>query len=162
MPIFRRKWNVSGLYGNSSSTSELRDYYLNMGLNLSKNLVVFGVVLLSFAWNLFLLIGVIFNLEFVQTRAAGGQFTDFPAGVRVIYLIQSALVIYQVWIFKQIFHAEPISMKWLPKLFVIVGIIGILLNAASRSSNERWNIIPAAVITWAFWYYGVKKEKSGL
>jgi hypothetical protein len=132
-----------------------------MGLNLSKNLVVFGVVLLSFAWNLFLLIGVIFNLEFVQTRAAGGQFTDFPAGVRVIYLIQSALVIYQVWIFKQIFHAEPISMKWLPKLFVIVGIIGILLNAASRSSNERWNIIPAAVITWAFWYYGVKKEKSG-
>jgi Na+/proline symporter len=29
-----------------------------MGLNLSKNLVVFGVVLLSFAWNLFLLIGV--------------------------------------------------------------------------------------------------------
>jgi len=37
---------------------------------------------------------------------------------------------------------------------VIVGIIGILLNAASRSSNERWNIIPAAVITWAFWYYG--------
>jgi len=133
-----------------------------MGLNLSKNLVVFGVVLLSFAWNLFLLIGVIFNLEFVQTRAAGGQFTDFPAGVRVIYLIQSALVIYQVWIFKQIFHAEPISMKWLPKLFVIVGIIGILLNAASRSSNERWNIIPAAVITWAFWYYGVKKGKSGL
>jgi len=133
-----------------------------MGLNLSKNLVVFGVVLLSFAWNLFLLIGVIFNLEFVQTRAAGGQFTDFPAGVRVIYLIQSALVIYQVWIFKQIFHAEPISMKWLPKLFVIVGIIGILLNAASRSSNERWNFIPAAVITWAFWYYGVKKEKSGL
>jgi len=133
-----------------------------MGLNLSKNLVVFGVVLLSFAWNLFLLSGVIFNLEFVQTRAAGGQFTDFPAGVRVIYLIQSALVIYQVWIFKQIFHAEPISMKWLPKLFVIVGIIGILLNAASRSSNERWNIIPAAVITWAFWYYGVKKEKSGL
>jgi len=133
-----------------------------MGLNLSKNLVVFGVVLLSFAWNLFLLIGVIFNLEFVQTRAAGGQFKDFPAGVRVIYLIQSALVIYQVWIFKQIFHAEPISMKWLPKLFVIVGIIGILLNAASRSSNERWNIIPAAVITWAFWYYGVKKEKSGL
>ena len=133
-----------------------------MGLNPSKNLLVFGVVLLSFAWNLFLLIGVIFNLEFVQTRAAGGQFTDFPAGVRVIYLIQSALVIYQVWIFKQIFHAEPISMKWLPKLFVIVGIIGILLNAASRSSNERWNIIPAAVITWAFWYYGVKKEKSGL
>ena len=133
-----------------------------MGLNLSKNLVVFGVVLLSFAWNLFLLIGVIFNLEFVQTRAAGGQFKDFPAGVRVIYLIQSALLIYQVWIFKQIFHAEPISMKWLPKLFVIVGIIGILLNAASRSSNERWNIIPAAVITWAFWYYGVKKEKSGL
>ena len=124
--------------------------------------MVFIAVLLSFAWNIFLLVGVILNIEFVHSRAAGGQFTDFPTSIRVVYILQLALVVYQVWIFKLIFNREPIRLKWLPKLFFIVGIIGILLNALSRSSNERWNVIPATIITWAFWYYGVKKEKSGL
>ena len=124
--------------------------------------MVFIAVLLSFAWNIFLLVGVILNIEFVHSRAAGGQFTDFPTSIRVVYILQLALVVYQVWIFKLIFNREPIRLKWLPKLFFIVGIIGILLNALSRSSNERWNVIPAIIITWAFWYYGVKKEKSGL
>lgn len=129
---------------------------------LSRNHLVFIAVLLSFAWNIFLLVGVILNIEFVHSRAAGGQFTDFPTSIRFVYILQLALVVYQVWIFKRIFYTEPIKLKWLPKLFFIVGIIGILLNAVSRSSNERWNVIPAGIITWAFWYYGVKKEKSGL
>ncbi len=133
-----------------------------MRLNLGRNHLVFIAVLLSFAWNIFLLVGVILNIEFVHSRAAGGQFTDFPTSIRVVYILQLALVVYQVWIFKLIFHTEPIRLKWLPKLFFIVGIIGILLNALSRSSNERWNVIPATIITWAFWYYGVKKEKFGL
>ena len=133
-----------------------------MRQNLSRNPLVFGAVLLSFAWNIFLLVGVILNSGFVHTRAAGGQFTDFPASIRVVYVLQLVLVVYQVWIFKQIFHTEPIRLKWLPRFFVIVGIFGILANAASRSSNERWNVIPAAIITWSFWYYGVKKKKSGL
>ena len=133
-----------------------------MKQKLSRNPLIFVVVLSSFAWNVFLLIGVVLNLDFVHTRAAGGQFTDFPAAIRVVYVMQLALVAYQVLIFKRIFYTEPIKLKWLPKLFFIVGIIGILLNAASRSSNERWNVIPAGIITWAFWYYGVKKEKSGL
>ncbi len=133
-----------------------------MRQNLSRNPLVFGAVLLSFAWNIFLLVGVILNNGFVHTRAAGGQFTDFPASIRVVYVLQLVLVVYQVWIFKQIFHTEPIRLKWLPRFFVIVGIFGILANAASRSSNERWNVIPAAIITWSFWYYGVKKKKSGL
>ena len=130
--------------------------------NLSRNHLVFIAVLLSFAWNIFLLVGVILNIEFVHSRAAGGQFTDFPTSIRVVYILQLALVVYQVWIFKLIFNREPIRLKWLPKLFFIVGIIGILLNALSRSSNERWNVIPAGIITWSFWYYGIKREKSNV
>lgn len=127
---------------------------------LSRNSVVFAIVLLSFAWNVFLLIGVVLNLGFVHTRAAGGQFTDFPMGIRVAYVLQLALVTYQVWVFKLIFHSNPVKPNWIPKLFFTLGILGILANAASRSSNERWNVIPAAIITWAFWYYGIKKQKS--
>jgi hypothetical protein len=59
-------------------------------------------------------------------------------------------------------HSDPVKPKWIPKLFFTLGILGIMANAASRSSNERWNVIPAANITWAFWYLGVQKEKSVL
>ena len=149
------------MWANSVKSIHQRLHW-SMRQNLSRNPLVFGAVLLSFAWNIFLLVGVILNNGFVHTRAAGGQFTDFPASIRVVYVLQLVLVVYQVWIFKQIFHTEPIRLKWLPRFFVIVGFLGILVNAASRSSNERWNVIPAAVITWAFWYFGVKKEKSGL
>ena len=135
---------------------------LSMRQILSRNQLVFGMVLLSFAWNILLLAGVILNLGFSHTRAAGGQFTDFPSAIRVLYALQFALVAYQVWVFKVIFYSRPIRVKWLPKLFIVIGILGILLNANSRSSNERWNVIPASIITWAFWYYGVRREKSGL
>jgi hypothetical protein len=133
-----------------------------MKQKLSKSRFVFAVVLLSFAWNVFLLIGVVLNLDFAHTRAAGGQFTEFPTEIRVVYLLQLALVFYQVWIFKLIFRSDPVRPNWIPKLFFTLGILGILLNVASRSSNERWNVIPAAIITWSFWYHGVKKKKSGL
>ena len=131
-----------------------------MKQKLSRNPIVFVIVLLSFAWNAFLLIGVVLNLGFVHTRAAGGQFIEFPTEIRVVYFLQLALVIYQVWIFKLIFHSDSVKPNWIPKLFFTLGMLGILANAASRSSNERWNVIPAAIITWSFWYYGVKKEKS--
>ena len=70
-----------------------------MKQKLSKNSFVFAVVLSSFAWNTFLLIGVVLNLDFVLTRAAGGQFTDFPSGIRVAYLLKHALVIFQNFIY---------------------------------------------------------------
>jgi len=133
-----------------------------MKQKLIENPLVFSVVLLSFAWNVILLIGVVLNLDFVHTRAAGGQFVDFPTGIRVVYVLQLVLVAYQIWIFKLIFNADPVRPNWIPKFFITLGILGILLNAASRSTNERWNVIPAAIITWAFWYHGVKKQKFAL
>ena len=133
-----------------------------MKQKLSRNPIVFFTVLSSFAWNIFLLVAVVLDLDFAHTRASGGQFTNFPLVIRVVYFLQLALVIYQVWIFKLIFHTEPLKLKWTPKIFFILGIMGIILNAASRSPNERWNVIPAAIITWSFWYYGLKKENTGL
>ncbi len=130
-----------------------------MEQKLSRNPLAFIVVLASFAWNIALLVGVVLNAGFAHTRAAGGQYTDFPSGIRVLYVFQLALVIYQVWIFKLIFHTVLVKPAWLPKLFFVIGIVGTLLNALSKSSNERINVIPALIITWAFWYYGIKKGK---
>lgn len=127
-----------------------------------RNPIVFATVLFSFTWNAFLLIGVVLDLGFAHSRAAGGQFSQFPTEIRIVYFLQLALMVYQVWIFNRIFHSYPVKPNWIPKLFFILGILGVLLNAASRSANERWNVIPAAIITWSFWYYGVKKKKSVL
>jgi hypothetical protein len=71
------------------------------------------------------------------------------------------LVVYQVRIFMLIFRKRKIVFEWLPRFFVAVGILGVLVNAFSRSSDERWNVIPGAIITWAFWRYRVKREQSG-
>jgi len=131
-----------------------------MKQKLTWNPPTFIVVLLAFAWNIGLLAGVVINAGFAHSRAAGGQFDTFPVGIRILYLLQLALVIYQVWIFKLVFHTDPARPSWTPKVFFILGIVGTLLNAASRSANERWNAIPAAIITWAFWYFGIKRENN--
>jgi hypothetical protein len=133
---------------------------VSIARNRGSNSPVWAVVLLSFAWNLLLLFGVVLNLEFARTRAAGGQFTDFPTAVRVVYLFQTALVVYQVRIFMMVFRKKKIAFEWLPRVFVVIGMLGVMVNAISRSSDERWNVIPGSIITWAFWYYGLKKGKS--
>jgi hypothetical protein len=125
-------------------------------------ILIYSLVLLSFVWNLLILVGVVFNLDFAHTRAAGGQFTDFPTSVRIIYIFQCALILYQVRVFMLMFSKRKIRFDWLPRVFVIIGMLGVLVNALSRSANERWNVIPATIITWAFWNYGVKREKSSL
>ena len=124
--------------------------------------LIYAAVLLSFAWNLLLLIGVVLNLEFVRTRAAGGQFTDFPTAVRIAYLFQTALVVYQVRILMMVLRKRKIAFEWLPRVFVVIGILGVMVNAISRSTDERWNVIPGSIITWAFWYYGIKSKESGM
>ena len=130
--------------------------------NPKRTILIYSLVLFAFVWNLLLLIGVVLNLDFALTRAAGGQFTDFPTAVRVVYLFQTALVAYQVRIFMMVFRKRKIAFEWLPRVFVVIGMLGVLVNAVSRSANERWNVIPGAIITWAFWNYGARKKKSGL
>ncbi len=108
-------------------------------------------VFASFAWNLYLVGGVILGASYALDRAAGGQFEVFPTYLRVIYILNFALIVYQVVIFTRFFYGMTVKPKWIVKAFVILGALGILANAASRSANERWNVIPALIITFAFY-----------
>lgn len=120
---------------------------------------VFAVfVLTSFAWNLYLVLGVMLGASYALDRAAGGQFEFFPTSIRVIYVLNFALVFYQMVIFIRYLRGQIIKPKWILKVFVILGILGIIANAASRSPLERWNVIPAAIITLAF-YMSYMKQK---
>lgn len=119
-----------------------------------------AAVYASFTWNLYLVGGVILGASFALERAAGGQFEVFPTYIRFVYLFNFALIVSQVVIFRRYQYGVAIKRKWIVKAFVILGILGILANALSRSTNERWNVIPAAIITFAFYRILKSETKS--
>ncbi len=112
-------------------------------------------VALSLAWNVFLVMGVIANQSYAFSRAAGGQFNSFPIGIRFAYILNLAVVIYQGVI---LFTASKRSQLVVKGIFVL-SIVSVIVNALSRSTAERWNAIPAALIAYAF-YREVKAIKS--
>ena len=116
-----------------------------------RNKTFVTAVFASFAWNLYLVGGVMLGASYALDRAAGGQFEVFPTYLRFIYILNFALVVYQVVVFTRFSYGLAIKPKWIVKAFVILGALGILSNAASRSANERWNAIPAFIITFAFY-----------
>lgn len=115
-----------------------------------KNKIFQLAVYISFAWNLYLVTGVMLGAKYALDRAAGGQFEVFPPSIRIIYIVNLVVILYQVFIFNRYLFNKTVKPQWIVKAFLIIGVLGILANAASRSANERWNVIPAGIITYAF------------
>ena len=118
------------------------------------NLSVFA----SFAWSLYLVIGVVLDADYALTRAAGGQFDSFPMYLRFLYLINLAVIVWQVAVFLRLVQNKVVKPNWTLKVFVIVGALGTLANGISRSANERWNVIPLLITTLTFWNYQRKRK----
>ena len=116
-----------------------------------RNKTFITAVFASFAWNLYLVGGVMLGASYALDRAAGGQFEVFPSYIRIIYILNFAVIAYQVVIFTRFSYGIAVKPRWIVKAFVILGALGILANATSRSVNERWNVIPALIITFAFY-----------
>jgi hypothetical protein len=111
------------------------------------NRLLKAALLASFGWNIFLIVGVIANQSYATTRAAGGQFENFPMAIRATYCITLAIVIYQL----EVLFTNIRRPHWIYQLFFFVGLSSVLVNAISMSADERWNVIPAAVIAYGFW-----------
>lgn len=122
-----------------------------------KNKIFAAAVFASFAWNLSLVGGVILGASYALDRAAGGQFEVFPPYIRIVYVLIFVLIVFQLEIFRRSLYDRSTKPEWIIKAFVVIGVLGILANAASPSSNERWNVIPAFFITIAF-YRMLKSE----
>ena len=116
-----------------------------------KNKIFAAAVFASFAWNLSLVGGVILGASYALDRAAGGQFEVFPPYIRIVYVLIFMLIVFQLDIFRRSLYGRSTKPEWIIKAFVVIGVLGILANAASPSSNERWNVIPAFFITIAFY-----------
>ena len=112
-----------------------------------------ALVFSSFAWSLYLVVGVVLGADYALTRAAGGQFDSFPTYLRILYLINTVVIVWQVVVYMRLLQNKAIKPVWTLKAFVILGAIGTLANAASRSADERWNVIPMLITTLTFWRY---------
>ncbi|MGA0902381.1 MAG: hypothetical protein ACO3RD_05720 [Candidatus Nanopelagicaceae bacterium] len=106
---------------------------------------------LALVYNLMILFSVVLNLSWVETRAAGGQYTDFPISIRILYFFMSIgtaiLIFYLRKLTSERVTSQDIKFaRYLGWLF----IVSTILQLISRSPNEQWNAIPAAVIATTF------------
>ena len=113
--------------------------------------VLIPLSILSLVYNVAILISVTLNFDWVRTRAAGGQYKDFPIGIRIAYLIMTFFMIFLIGMIWN--HREnPMTSKGL-NITRVMGYIFILSAFAqliSQSANERWNAIPAAILAITF------------
>ena len=114
------------------------------------------LVFASFAWSLYLVMGVVLGADYALTRAAGGQFEAFPTYLRFLYLINTAVILWQISVYLRLLQNKVIQPQWTLKVLVIIGALGTMANAASRSADERWNVIPLLITTVTFWRYSKK------
>jgi hypothetical protein len=106
---------------------------------------------LALFYNVIILFSVVLNLSWVETRAAGGQYTDFPLSIRILYLFMSIgtsiLIFYLRKLTSERVTSQDIKFaRYLGWLF----IVSTILQLISRSPDEQWNAIPAAVIATTF------------
>lgn len=106
---------------------------------------------LALFYNVIILFSVVLNLSWVETRAAGGQYTDFPLSIRILYLFMAIgtaiLIFYLRKLTSERVTSQDIKFaRYLSWLF----IVSTILQLISRSPDEQWNAIPAAVIATTF------------
>lgn len=106
---------------------------------------------LSIIWGIIVNFAVVLNLSFALPIAAGGQYDNFPAGIRFVYFFQIIWLLYELRVFNRLADNKTVRPRWIVKVFITLGIIGVFLNAFSTSSVEKWNAIPLAITTYAFW-----------
>lgn len=113
--------------------------------------ILIPLSLLSLLYNAAILISVTINLDWARTRAAGGQFKEFPIGVRFVYLLMAIFMLFLIvmlWNHRD----KPMDAKG-PMVTRIIGytfFLSMFFQLISRSANERWNAIPAAILAVTF------------
>lgn len=119
-----------------------------------KKKIIFGAVLLAFAWNLFLVVAATLNISSILPRVAGGQLDTMPTGLRILYGFQALLVIFQIYFSAQLYQRKGAWSKrsfLMSRIFLIIAAFGAVVNSVSPSPAERWNAIAAVVIAYGFY-----------
>lgn len=121
--------------------------------------VLIPLSIASLLYNIIILTSVTLNLDWVRTRAAGGQFKEFPIGVRFLDFL---MVVFMVFLIGMLWnHREkPMDAKG-PTVTRIVGytfFLSMFFQLISRSADERWNAIPAAILAVTFIFLSRREQ----
>ena len=115
--------------------------------------------LISLIYNIVILLSVTLNLDWVRTRAAGGQYKDFPIGVRFVDLLMAIFMVFLIGMLWN--HREkPMDEKG-PTVTRVIGytfFISMFFQIASRSMDERWNAIPAGILAVTFIFISRREQ----
>jgi hypothetical protein len=112
-----------------------------------------AAVLAAGAWNLILVVAALLNAHWVLTRVDGGQFQSLPIGLRFANLGFTVLTVWVMFFAWRLWKSGGARLKsdvLRAKLVVIMYTLSTAINAVSRSSNERINAIPAAILVGGF------------
>ncbi len=96
------------------------------------------VFYIASAWRLFIVSMVVLNVEWALPRAAGGQFEAFPLWLRLLYIVNVALLSLQIFAYAK----QRLRML---QFFFWLSLASAAVNLISRSPLERWNALPAAI-----------------
>lgn len=124
--------------------------------------VLIPLSLISLIYNAAILFSVTLNLDWVRTRAAGGQYKTFPIGIRFVDFLMG---IFMLFLFSMLwsYRDRPMDDKG-PLVTRIIGytfFVSMFFQIASRSSDERWNAIPAAILAITFIAISRREQARG-
>jgi len=114
---------------------------------------------LSLTYNIILLFSVSLNYDWVRTRAAGGGFDSFPMSIRIVYFFMAAFMgALMFWLWDKRSGINTIREYGFATALAVLFSISTVMQLISRSSDERWNAIPAAILAITFWVLRNKKN----
>lgn len=108
-------------------------------------------LLISYIWTIGLVIGVIINANFALTRAAGGQFDSIPIPIRFSYIFTLLIILFGIRIWWQKNQGKQVRPSWILAFYFYLNCLSTATQLISKSSNERWNAVPAAIIAYSFY-----------
>ena len=115
------------------------------------------LALVSLFYNFIVISSVTLNLDWVRTRAAGGQFDTFPTALRILYFVMALLtLLLSRWLWSQRHGVSTERNQKIARLLAILFTVSTCLQLISRSGDERWNAIPAIILAFTFWRLGKK------
>ena len=121
--------------------------------------ILIPLSLISLFYNIVILTSVTLNLDWVRSRAAGGQFKEFPIGVRFLDFLMAVFMVFLIGMLWN--HREkPMDPKG-PTVTRIVGytfFLSMFFQLISRSKDERWNAIPAAILAVTFIFLSRREQ----
>ena len=124
--------------------------------------VLIPLSLISLIYNIVILLSVTLNLDWVRTRAAGGQYTTFPIGIRFVDFLMTIFMVFLMGMLWK--HREmPMDEKG-PTVTRVIGytfFISMFFQIASRSMDERWNAIPAGILAVTFILISRREQLRG-